>query len=180
VNSTTGFADRALIDALARRAHAYGGETRRILDARLAQLSAACAEATGPTDSETTFVSPQAAAPSPLATLLAHIANNTAGAPIPDVSSTTGRAELKSIQQFRGTWTRLRVDQRLQQSQALVPGNAGPLNTQRLLHQALTAMGEVSPDYLQRFMAQVEALLWIEQAGEAAAAGKRSAVRSGR
>ena len=56
------------------------------------------------------------------------------------------------------------MDQRLTQALAQVPDNAGPLNTQRLLNQALQLMRDASPQYLQQFMAHVEALLWLDQA----------------
>jgi hypothetical protein len=55
------------------------------------------------------------------------------------------------------------MEQRLTQTLAKVPDNAGPLNTQRLLHQALTVMRGASPLYLQHFMSHVEALLALEQ-----------------
>jgi len=43
-----------------------------------------------------------------------------------------------------------------------VPGNAGPLNTPRLLHEALTLMRDASPAYAHRFIAYVDALLRLE------------------
>ena len=100
------------IQALARRAAAHQGATRRLLDDKLARL-----------------------------------------------------VELKAVRNYRSTWSRLKVDQRMAQLQAKVPGNAGPLNTHKLLHEALTLMRDASPQYLQQFMAQVDALLWLDQAG---------------
>ncbi|MDO9352812.1 MAG: DUF2894 domain-containing protein, partial [Solirubrobacteraceae bacterium] len=62
---------------------------------------------------------------------------------------------------LRSTWSRLSADQRLTQSLAKVPENAGPLNSQHLVHRALTQIRDLSPEYLHHFMAQVDALLWL-------------------
>ena len=74
--------------------------------------------------------------------------------------------ELKAIRNYRGTWSRLRAERRLHQALALVPHNAGPLNTQRLLHQALRVMQQASPGYLLHFMAHVEGLLALDQVNQ--------------
>lgn len=72
--------------------------------------------------------------------------------------------ELRSAQRFRETWERLGAEQQVQQAQASAPQNAGPLNPQRLVVDTLAFMGERSPHYLRRFLAQTEALMWLEQA----------------
>ena len=155
------------IEALQRRAAAHQGETRRLLDARLARLMSTCAQAVAQASTAAPKLRNQAPTRSALAELLAHPAGPTA-----DAGQRTPHAhapnELKTVRYFRSTWSRLRVDQQMVQALAGVPDQAGPLNTQRLLHQALTLMRQASPDYTQRFMAQVEALLWLEQAGEMA------------
>ncbi|WP_374594505.1 DUF2894 domain-containing protein [Aquabacterium sp.] len=69
---------------------------------------------------------------------------------------------------FRRTWARLSVEQRLTQSQSTLPENAGPLHSHHLVHRALTLMRELSPEYLEQFMTHVDALLWVEQAQQAA------------
>ena len=71
--------------------------------------------------------------------------------------------ELASVQRFRGTWSRLSADERLRQTLAQVPPQAGPLNSLHLLHRALVGMQDIAPDYLQHFVAHVDALLWLEQ-----------------
>jgi len=73
------------------------------------------------------------------------------------------------VQQFRSTWTRLSADQRLTQALAKVPDNAGPLNSQRLLHRSLALMRDLSPDYLERFVSYVDALLWLDEAAGSSA-----------
>jgi hypothetical protein len=84
------------------------------------------------------------------------------------------------VRVYRSTWAALGAEQRLRQSSAQVPENAGPLNTQRLLHEALTLMREVSPAYLHRLLSQVEALLWLDPARPPAAAAKKDAARTAR
>jgi hypothetical protein len=70
--------------------------------------------------------------------------------------------DLRSLEYFRDTWSRLSAERRVAQSLADVPENAGPLNSRRLVHRALASMRELSPDYLHRFVAYVDALLWLE------------------
>lgn len=71
---------------------------------------------------------------------------------------------LKAVTAFKGTWSRLRADQRLRQVLAQVPPMAGPLNSAHVVNRALQALRELSPQYLDAFILQVDALLWIEQA----------------
>lgn len=81
-------------------------------------------------------------------------------APPPDAMADT-------LGYLRTTWSRLSADRRLTQSLAKVPENAGPLNSQHLVHRSLTLMRELSPEYLHHFMAHVDALLWLDQANGA-------------
>lgn len=80
--------------------------------------------------------------------------------------------ELKAKRYFRSTWSRLRADRRINQSQAQVPEKAGPLNSQHLVHQSLKLMRELAPEYLNQFMAHVDALAAAEllQAAQSAPA----------
>ena len=149
------------IEAMARRAGALPpGEARRLLDERVAALIADYQEKSDREDAD------RATAPaltalklqkpleprSPLAALVDRLAPQTAAQP-----------ELKALQHVRDTWTRLDADRRLTQSLAAVPGNAGPLNSHHLMHRALSEMRELSPAYLHRFMAYVDALFWLDQ-----------------
>jgi hypothetical protein len=160
-----------LIEAMARRAAGHEGEARRLLDARLAVL----VDAYGRALDEAPAVAPAAEAAAPsrsaLAELLDHIARH---APAPVATEAGGIAlaasataaagpELKGVRYFNRTWTRLRAERRITQSLARVPENAGPLNSHHLVHRALVLMHELSPDYLNRFMAHVDGLLWLEQ-----------------
>jgi hypothetical protein len=69
----------------------------------------------------------------------------------------------EALAYFRATWARLSVEQRLRQSLAKVPANAGPLNSLHLVHRSLTLMRDTSPAYLDRFMAYADALFWVDQ-----------------
>lgn len=158
-----------LIEVLARRAAVHGGEARRILDDKVSKLLAAygedlegarCAEPPAATASQD-----DPARRGPLAALVDHIARS-AGDVVPGLSSAS---ELKALQYFRSTWSKLNADRRLTQSQALMPENAGPLNSHHLVHRSLTLMRDVSPEYLHRFMTYVDALLWIDQVNESPA-----------
>jgi hypothetical protein len=78
-------------------------------------------------------------------------------------------ADAGTVHFFKRTWSRLSADQRLAQSRASLPENAGPLNSQHLVHRSLLLMRELSPDYLERFVGYIDALQWLEQSNEAAA-----------
>ena len=103
-----------------------------------------------------------AAARRPLAELLQQL-----GQPQPAPGTDTGPAqppELRALRQSRATWARLGVDRQLARSRADLPANPGPLNSQLLAQQALQMMLAVSPAYLQGFVTQIEALLWLDAA----------------
>jgi hypothetical protein len=151
------------IEALARRAAAHEGEARRRLDERLAELVTAYSAKLAASDtSKMKTAPPTTPATSGLAGLLAHVAERTGAAE--GAAALNGASDLKSLRYFRSTWSRLSADRRLNQSQAKVPENAGPLNSQHLVHRAITLMRDASPDYLNRLMAYVDTLSWIEQA----------------
>jgi len=176
------------IEAMAQRAAAHEGEARRLLDARLVSLMAAYR---ADLDKVVPELETPAQAPlhTALAELMAHIAQL---APLPPptdakaatdddaVPSLSTAPELKTLSYFRSTWSKLAADQRVTQSLAKVPKNAGPLNTHHLVQRALTLMRDLSPQYLQRFMAHVDALLWIEQVNAAAEAARVARTESPR
>ncbi|MDX1692860.1 MAG: DUF2894 domain-containing protein [Ketobacteraceae bacterium] len=74
--------------------------------------------------------------------------------------------ELRSIKHFRESWVKLNSEKLLAQAIADAPKEAGPLNSHRLAIQSLTAMRDLSPEYLNRFLSYLETLLWLEKAGE--------------
>ena len=75
-----------------------------------------------------------------------------------------GRSELKSVRQFRNTWSKLSADKQLKQALDQAPKNAGPINSHMLVLRSLALMREVSPDYLNRFVSYADTLLCLEQA----------------
>ena len=170
-----------LAEALARRAGAHAGAVRSVLDARLAAMRERIAGSSATTVD--TDAPRGAGAPLParglLAELVDHAARQKAGsapavpARSPEASSSKPgagtAADPGTLQFFKRTWSRLSADQRLAQSRASLPDNAGPLNSHHLVHRSLTLMRELSPEYLERFVGYVDALQWLEQSGEAAA-----------
>ncbi|MBN3751388.1 DUF2894 domain-containing protein [Paraburkholderia sp. Tr-20389] len=155
------------IDALARRAAQHDGEARRVLDARLsALLDAYAADLAGhASKAEAVESSAVSGKPSrgPLAGLVDYIASQAAenGGSVP--SSPAVHAELKALDYFRETWSKVSAEKQLRQSLEQVPGNAGPLNSSSLVHRSLSLMRELSPGYLQQFLSYVDALSWMEQ-----------------
>ncbi|UUX96173.1 DUF2894 domain-containing protein [Aquabacterium sp. J223] len=159
--------------AMARRAEALGGAALAAVQARQARWCAA----PDPVPSGAGDGAPAAGArppspPSPLAALVQRLAD--AGmadrAPAPTVGAPP--AELKALGHFRRQWARLDAERRLLQSAAALPAQAGPLHSHRLVHRALARLRELSPAYVERFMAHADALLWLEQAvGDGSAAG---------
>jgi len=79
-----------------------------------------------------------------------------------------GPDELSSVRRFRRTWTSIRIQDQVDEAVARRPANAGPLNSHALVLQSLDLMRELSPRYLERFLAHVEALQWLELAAEKA------------
>ena len=119
----------------------------------------------------------QAAGPdrcSPLAELLAHIEAHAMDSAEGVATPPGVPGELKSVRQFRRTWSRLNADRQLSRALDQAPENAGPLNSHHLVLQTLKQMRAISPEYVEQFISWVDALLWLEQAD----AGRGSATKS--
>lgn len=84
----------------------------------------------------------------------------------------TSHAEL--LDYFRAVWSKVSAEKQLRDSFAQVPKNAGPLNSSSLVHRSLSLMREVSPGYLEQFLAYADALSWMEEmvAGSGGTAAK--------
>lgn len=82
-----------------------------------------------------------------------------AAAPVAGVAP---RPELRAIRNFRSTWSRLSVDQKVSKAIGQAPKNAGPINSHMLALRSLTLMRDISPDYLNRFISYAETLLALE------------------
>ncbi|MFZ5550199.1 MAG: DUF2894 domain-containing protein [Pseudomonadota bacterium] len=166
-----------LVEAMARRAASQPAAVQRLLQARIAELAAA-PRATEPGAAPAPDAL-EALVPGPLAALVVQLAEHplapvaTTPADRPAAAAPLAPApEPPGLDYFRSTWSRLQAEQRLAQSQARLPGNAGPLNSQHLVHRALLLMQALSPEYLQGFMEQVDALLWLDGVSDAAGPGR--------
>ena len=158
-----------LLEALARRAAAQTGEARRLLDARLAALIDGYQGAMAAATDRVNAPSASGVRRGALGELVDELARDarptSAQGPTPPATlpRAGGPQELKALQRFHGTWSRLSAEQRLRQALAHVPPQAGPLNSHHLMHRALVLMRDTSPAYLQRFVAHVDTLLWLDQ-----------------
>ena len=71
--------------------------------------------------------------------------------------------ELPEIDYFRDALSKVSTNRQVRQSLERVPENAGPLNSNHLVHRSLLMMRELSPGYLRHFLAYVDGLSWMEQ-----------------
>jgi len=161
------------IESMARRAAGHGGVARQLLDERLAGLLAAHGDAlevarSAPDDPlHPADAAPRRGAFAELIDLLERRAaapELTPHAP-PAAPGRTTPTEPQAVEFFRRTWARLSAEQRLAQSRQALPENAGPLHSHHLVHRSLTLMRDLSPEYFDRFVSHIDALLWLEQAG---------------
>lgn len=81
-------------------------------------------------------------------------------------------SELASLRRFRASWSRIVAEDQVARAITRTPENAGPLNSHALVLRSLALMRELSPDYLQRFLAQLDTLMWLEDLGQRAVAAK--------
>ncbi|WP_140631705.1 DUF2894 domain-containing protein [Methylibium rhizosphaerae] len=165
------------IEALARRAAQQEGAARALIEARLAELRAETPPVGDTGVPHRDAAPPAPARRTPLAALLEELcAHATPSSTAP--AARTADMELPPLRHFKATRDRLVSQQRLADLQARAPRNAGPLNSQRLVHRALSLMQDVSPEYLHRFVSYVDTLLWLDQATDGGvlpeAGGKRS------
>lgn len=86
-------------------------------------------------------------------------------APAPLLAQDDGASlsELGSVRRFGEVWAKVSAQQQVDRALDRGPENAGPLNSHRLMLRALSLMRDLSPDYLRRFLSQVDTLLWLEQ-----------------
>jgi hypothetical protein len=147
------------IEAMERRAMAHDGETRRVLDAKIARLIDTYAGDLAANAMRDTVNAESESGP--LAKLLDYVASKHAPGTYP---------EMAALDYFRETWNKISTEKQFRQSLAQVPGNAGPLNSSSLVHRALSLMRELSPGYLQQFLSYADALSWLEELNVASGA----------
>jgi len=161
------------IQALSDRAAALEGEARRVLDDRLAALLQAFqrdVDATTALPAESASASDGLLEPSggPLLALMQHIASH---APRAASGRTPQHGALPRetcpeppfMDYFRQVWAGTNTRRQLRHALEQVPDNAGPLNSSVLVHRMLSLMRDTAPDYLDHFIAYVDALAWMEQ-----------------
>nr|WP_249177805.1 DUF2894 domain-containing protein [Burkholderia multivorans] len=160
------------LDALERRAAALDGDARRLLDARLAALADEYAQLVARTPAPAGPDAPQAHASSrgALAGLVERLAR--------DAQADRRGIDPELVDYFRATWAKVRTEQQYRQSLDQVPRNAGPLNSNSLVHRSLSTMRELSPAYLQQFLSYVDALACFEDFVGAGAQPDKDAART--
>ncbi|AOR71867.1 hypothetical protein BBJ41_31040 [Burkholderia stabilis] len=160
------------IDALERRAAVLGGDARGLLDARLATLMEGFAEVVARAGegaverAATAGVPPRGA----LAGLVERLAR--------DAQADRRGLDPELVDYFRTMWSKVRTEQQYRQSLDQVPRNAGPLNSNSLVHRSLATMRELSPEYLQQFLSYVDALAWLEDLAGGGAQPEKEAPRA--
>lgn len=157
------------IVALERRAATQEGEVRRLLEERLAELVNAYAAdlsataAAAPPRANTGEL-PAARPPRLLADLIDQIASRAAHpdaalSDAPRLHAESGSPVFEALRQICGE---VRTESQLRQALTPAPADAGPLNSASLVHRALTLMRHLSPDYLEHFVAYIDALSGLE------------------
>jgi hypothetical protein len=161
------------IETLASRTQAQSGPARLLLQAKLqeAMLRFETRMAKNQPDA---VQAPARMLPSPMATLLQDIRQKNASQAS---GQTTGwqEAENPRIQAFKKQLNKISVQKQVTQAIAQAPQNAGPINSHMLVLRSLGLMRDLSPDYLNRFMAHVGTLLCLEEAGKGKLTPKRAA-----
>jgi hypothetical protein len=104
------------------------------------------------------------ALPSPLQSLVRAMAQQTSGLALQsEAGAFEPRLELKSVRNFRNTWSKLSSQKQVSEALAQAPQNAGPINSHMLVLRSLGLMRDISPDYLNRFVSYADTLLCLEQ-----------------
>lgn len=167
------------MEALERRAASHDGEVRRILDETLSKLLEAYANDLEKADAEQVarLTSSPARTRETLASLVDHIDSYTTTLDNDLAPQRASFPELAALDTFRKIWSRLHGESQLRQALDHLPTNAGPLNSSALVHRSILLMRELSPGYLQQFLAYVDALSWMEQMNDTVALAAKDAAR---
>jgi hypothetical protein len=78
----------------------------------------------------------------------------------------TGKKENRSLQRFKDTIVKLHSDRLVTRAIQDLPENSGPHNSQMLATTSLSALRQISPNYLNRFVSHIDTLIWLKQTGE--------------
>lgn len=146
------------LQVLAERTRNQTGPAQALLQAKLhtavAQLQLRLAEP------QTPSARPSSQTPSPLSALLQDMAAPSAQRPWSP--SGHGRLDNPRVEEFRQQLGKISVQKQVTQAIAQAPQNAGPINSHMLVLRSLGLMRDLSPDYLNRFMAYVDTLLILD------------------
>jgi hypothetical protein len=140
----------AFLEALQRRAHVASGALRGVLDARLAVLL-------------DDYARQLAEAPTSATAVTRHTRDGLTALGQVRADANPDYPALPALVAFRGLWAQLRTAGQVRQTLAQTPSDGGPLNSSVLVHRAMGWLGELSPAYLQHFLAYVDNLAWLEQ-----------------
>jgi hypothetical protein len=88
--------------------------------------------------------------------------------------------EMASVRRFRESWSKNAAQDQVDQALGRGPVNAGPLNSHMLVLRSLALMRKLSPDYLRRFLSQVDTLLWLDQVSQKLVPAKAKPARRSR
>lgn len=156
------------LEALAMRMQAQPAAVQQVLMNRFREAVADYREQAASPPSPT--MQPHRMAPSPLTQLRRHIEVSSREAIEPSLPTDTGSpSDMKSVRRFSQVWSRISAEQQLAKALTRGPETAGPLNSHKLMLRAMSLMHTLSPDYLRRFLAQADAVLWLEHMNQQSA-----------
>ncbi|MFM7025379.1 MAG: DUF2894 domain-containing protein [Limnohabitans sp.] len=163
------------IEVLAARTQAQTGAARPLLQHRLDKALDEFEARLDPLElaSQARPAPARTPSPSPLALLLQDMASP-AAASTASPAAGSSRAENPRVRQLRTQLRKISLQKQVSQAIAQAPQNAGPINSHMLVLRALGLMREISPDYLNRFMAYADTLLNLEEAGQSKPAPRRA------
>lgn len=157
------------MEVLARRLPGQSGAVQRLLEHKLDAALASYPQSPPPTVSSQSHPRP-----TPAGSALAQL-NQTLASPRYNATKDNPFAvenaplpDLKSVRQFSKVWSDIAAEQQVVQALHRGPENAGPLNAHKLVLRSLNLMRNLSPGYLRHFMAQMDTLLWLDQASHRA------------
>lgn len=173
------------LEVLSQRLPTAPPAVQRILADKLDAGLKACAERCQQTRQAPRAEAPRPAQASPLRQLNEHIQNLQQGQlGVEESPRWEGELqdphEMKSLRLFRETWAKMAAQDQVNKAVDRAPDNAGPLNSHRLVLRSLGLMRDLSPDYLRRFLSQLDALLWLEQVQQQLAVGEPKSARRGK
>jgi hypothetical protein len=151
------------LEVLSRRMQTQPQAVRQILDRRLSAALADYAERASAAAAPPVAADKALSAGCELAQLNRELSARTQseadGVLLGDGAS---MSDMKSVRQFSEVWSKISAEQQIVKALDRGAENAGPLNSHKLMLRSLALMRSLSPDYLRRFLSQMDSLLWLE------------------